>query len=181
MGRLIEIFWSFLKIGAFTFGGGYAMIPLIQHEVVNNHKWLSNKEFGDLLTLAQAAPGPISLNTAVFVGYKERRYLGAIAAILGVVIPSFAIILLVAIFFSNIRHNYWVDAAFRGMRPAVVALIVAPIVGLTKGMQWWMIAIAAATALIVWHFGISPVWFLVAGAIAGVVYATVKSRRAGLL
>lgn len=181
MRRLIEIFWSFLKIGAFTFGGGYAMIPLIQHEVVNNHKWLSNKEFGDLLTLAQAAPGPISLNTAVFVGYKERRYLGAIAAILGVVIPSFAIILLVAIFFSNIRHNHWVDAAFRGMRPAVVALIVAPIVGLTKGMQWWMIAIAAATALIVWHFGISPVWFLVAGAIAGVVYATVKSRRAGLL
>lgn len=181
MGRLIEIFWSFLKIGAFTFGGGYAMIPLIQHEVVNNHKWLSNKEFGDLLTLAQAAPGPISLNTAVFVGYKERRYLGAIAAILGVVIPSFAIILLVAIFFSNIRHNHWVDAAFRGMRPAVVALIVAPIVGLTNGMQWWMIAIAAATALIVWHFGISPIWFLVAGAIAGVVYATVKSRRAGLL
>lgn len=181
MRRLIEIFWSFLKIGAFTFGGGYAMIPLIQHEVVNNHKWLSNKEFGDLLTLAQAAPGPISLNTAVFVGYKERRYLGALAAILGVVIPSFAIILLVAIFFSNIRHNHWVDAAFRGMRPAVVALIVAPIVGLTKGMQWWMIAIAAATALIVWHFGISPIWFLVAGAIAGVVYATVKSRRAGLL
>lgn len=181
MGRLIEIFWSFLKIGAFTFGGGYAMIPLIQHEVVNTHKWLSNKEFGDLLTLAQAAPGPISLNTAVFVGYKERRYLGALAAILGVVIPSFAIILLVAIFFSNIRHNHWVDAAFRGMRPAVVALIVAPIVGLTKGMQWWMIAIAAATALIVWHFGISPVWFLVAGAIAGVVYATVKSRKAGLL
>lgn len=181
MGRLIEIFWSFLKIGAFTFGGGYAMISLIQHEVVRNHKWLSDKEFSDLLTLAQAAPGPIALNTAVFVGYKQRHYLGSLAAVMGVVVPSFAIILLVALFFSDMRQNHWVDAAFRGMRPAVVALIVAPIVGLTKGMQWWMIAIAATTALIVWHFGISPVWFLVAGAIAGVVYATIKSRRAKLL
>lgn len=181
MSRLIEIFWSFLKIGAFTFGGGYAMIPLIQHEVVHNHKWLSDKEFGDLLTLAQAAPGPIALNTAVFVGYRERRYLGSLAAVLGVVVPSFTIILLVAIFFSDIRQNHWVDAAFKGMRPAVVALIVAPIVGLTKGMHWWMVAIAAATALIIWHFGISPVWFLVAGALAGVLYAAVKTRRAGLL
>lgn len=181
MSRLFEIFWSFLKIGAFTFGGGYAMIPLIQHEVTINRKWLSNEEFGNLLTLAQAAPGPIALNTAVFVGYRERRYLGSLAAVLGVVVPSFAIILFVAIFFSDMRQNHWVDAAFRGMRPAVVALIVAPIVGLTKGMRWWMIAIAAATALIVWHFSVSPVWFLVAGAAAGIIYATIKSRRAGLL
>ena len=73
MRELLEIGWAFLKIGAFTFGGGYAMIPLIQHEVINRRKWLSEREFSDLLTLAQAAPGPISLNTAVFVGYKQRK------------------------------------------------------------------------------------------------------------
>ena len=180
MRALLEILWSFLKIGAFTFGGGYAMIPVIQHEVINRRGWLSEREFTDLLTLAQAAPGPISLNTAVFVGYKQRNYLGALAAILGVVIPSFVIILLVAIFFTNIRYNHWVDAAFRGMRPAVVALIVAPIVGLMRGMLWWMIAIALATALIIWHFGISPVWFLIGGALCGALYAAYRGGRSGL-
>ena len=177
MGELLKIFWTFLKIGAFTFGGGYAMIPLIQHEVINNRRWLSDREFADLLTLAQAAPGPIALNTAVFVGYKQRRYLGSLSAVLGVVVPSFVIILLVAIFFANMRQNPWVDAAFRGMRPAVVALIVAPIVGLAKGMHWSMMSIAAATAIAVWYFGLSPVWFLVAGAMGGIVWATLKARR----
>ena len=175
--RLWEIFWTFLKIGAFTFGGGYAMIPLIQHEVVARHKWLSEREFIDLLTIAQAAPGPISLNTAVFVGYNQLRYLGALSAILGVVIPSFTIILVVALFFTEMRHNSIVDAAFRGMRPAVVALIVAPIVGLTKGTHWWLIALSAVVAVVVWHFGFSPIWLLIAGAIAGVLWATKQGGK----
>ena len=179
MRALVEIFWSFLKIGAFTFGGGYAMIPLIQHEVINRRMWLSEREFGDLLTIAQAAPGPISLNTAVFVGYKYRKYSGALAAILGVVVPSFVIILLVAIFFSQMRHNHWVEAAFMGMRPAVVALIVTPIIGLAKGMRWWLAAIAAATALTVWHFGISPIWFLIAGATCGLLWAARRGEEVG--
>jgi chromate transporter len=176
MRGLLEIFWSFLKIGAFTFGGGYAMIPLIQHEVIHKRRWIEERDFLDLLTLAQTAPGPIALNTAVFVGYKRRGYMGALSAILGVIVPSFLVILIVAIFFASIRDNAYVDAAFKGMRPAVVALIVAPIVGLTKGMRWWLIAVALAVALVVWHFGISPVWFLIAGAVVG---ACVVARRGG--
>lgn len=176
MRELFDIFWSFLKIGAFTFGGGYAMIPLIQHEVINNRRWLSEREFVDLLTIAQAAPGPIALNTAVFVGYKERNYWGALAAVMGVVIPSFLIILVVAIFFNNIRDNAWVDAAFRGMRPAVVALIVAPIVGLAKGMHAALIAVAVAVAVAVWYFGISPILFLIAGAIVGIAIAVYRRK-----
>ena len=180
MRELIEILKSFLKIGAFTFGGGYAMIPIIQYEVVNRRKWLSEKEFVELLTIAQAAPGPISLNTAVFVGYKCKGYKGALAAIMGVVIPSFVIILLVAIFFHTMRDNRWVDAAFRGMRPAVVALIVAPIVGLTKGLHWVLIAVAAATALTVWYFGFSPVWLLLAGAVGGALWAAKRGKELNL-
>ena len=180
MRELIEILKSFLKIGAFTFGGGYAMIPIIQYEVVNRRKWLSEKEFVELLTIAQAAPGPISLNTAVFVGYKCKGYKGALAAIMGVVIPSFVIILLVAIFFHTMRDNRWVDAAFRGMRPAVVALIVAPIVGLTKGLHCVLVAVAAATALTVWYFGFSPVWLLLAGAVGGALWAAKRGKEINL-
>lgn len=177
MRALFEIFWSFLKIGAFTFGGGYAMIPLIQHEVINNRSWLSKEEFIELLTIAQAAPGPIALNTAVFVGYKHRGYWGAVSAVLGVVVPSFTIILFVAIFFASMRDNRWVDAAFKGMRPAVVALIVAPIVGLTKGLHWVLIAVAAATALLVWYFGFSPIWALIAGAIGGALWVAKRGEE----
>lgn len=178
MRALAEILWSFLKIGAFTFGGGYAMIPLIQHEVINHRRWLREGEFVELLTIAQAAPGPIALNTAVFVGYKLRGYSGALAAVMGVVVPSFVIILAVAMFFADIRDNVWVDAAFRGMRPAVVALIVAPIVGLARGLNVWLMAVAAATALVVWYFGISPVWFLFAGAVGGVLWAAKRGKEA---
>ena len=152
------------------------MIPLIQHEVIHRRRWIEERDFIDLLTLAQTAPGPIALNTAVFVGYKRRGYLGALSAIMGVIVPSFVVILIVAIFFASIRDNAYVDAAFKGMRPAVVALIVAPIVGLTKGMRWWLIAVALAVAMVVWYFGISPVWFLIAGAVVG---ACLAARRGG--
>lgn len=171
MASLVDILLSFLKIGAFTFGGGYAMIPIIQHEVIVRRRWIAEQEFVDMLTLAQTAPGPISLNTAVFVGYKCRGFMGALMAILGVILPSFLVILCVAMFFSEVRDNRWVDAAFKGMRPAVVALIVAPIVGLMRGMRSASIAIAAATALVVWHFAISPVWLLIIAAVVGVVWA----------
>ncbi|MEE1103544.1 MAG: chromate transporter, partial [Alistipes sp.] len=105
MKQLAELFVSFFKIGLFTFGGGYAMIPIIQREVIDSRHWIEEREFLDLLTLAQSAPGPISLNTAVFVGYKMCGYKGALAALWGVILPSFLIILTVAIFFSQIREN----------------------------------------------------------------------------
>lgn len=176
---LFQLFYSFLKIGLFTFGGGYAMIPLIEREVITNKKWIAESEFLELLTVAQSAPGPISLNTSVFVGYKMRGYAGALAAISGVVLPSFVIILLVAIFFSDIRYNPVVDAAFRAMRPAVVALIVAPVVGLARGMRPWLVAVSAATALAVWWLGISPVYLLIAGAAAGLLWSAYTVRKEG--
>ena len=160
MKQLAELFVSFFKIGLFTFGGGYAMIPIIQREVIDSRHWIEEREFLDLLTLAQSAPGPISLNTAVFVGYKMCGYKGALAALWGVILPSFLIILTVAIFFSQIRENPIVDAAFKGMRPVVVALILAPILGFTKGLHWTMISIAAAVAFVIWHFGVSPIYLL---------------------
>ncbi len=177
MGRFWELFYSFLKIGTFTFGGGYAMIPIIEREVIDRRHWIEQKEFFDLLTLAQSAPGPISLNTSVFVGYKIDGYRGAITALLGVALPSFLIILLVAVFFSQIRENPIVDAAFKGMRPVVVALMFAPVLGLAKGLKWYAIAISAGVTLAVWYFGFSPIYLLLIAAVAGVVWAARRGKE----
>ncbi len=167
---LFELFLSFFKIGAFTFGGGYAMIPLIQREVIDRRRWIGKADFLDLLTVAQSAPGPISLNTSVFVGYKLRGYAGATASILGAVLPSFSIILLVAVFFAGIRDNAVVEAAFKGMRPAVVALIIGPVVTLARGMHRALDLVIAASALVIWYLGWSPVPILLAAALAGIVW-----------
>ena len=153
------------------------MIPIIQNEVITRRGWIKEGEFLDLLTLAQSAPGPISLNTSVFVGYKMYGYAGALAALLGVVLPSFIIILIVAMFFSQIRQNEIVDAAFKGMRPAVVGLILAPGMGFVKGMRWWLMAISAAIALVIWYWGVSPVYMLAAGAVIGIAVMVVRGKE----
>lgn len=167
---LFTIFRSFFKIGMFTFGGGYAMIPLIEQEVISHRRWVEQQEFLDLLTLAQSVPGPISLNTSVFVGYRLRGLKGAVSALMGTVLPSFFIILIIALFFAGIRHNPVVDAAFKGMRPAVVALIIGPVLSLSRGMKPAMLIVIAVSALAVWGSGWSPVYVLVIAAAAGIAW-----------
>ena len=174
MTSLSALFRSFFKIGLFTFGGGYAMIPLIEAEIINRRGWLARDEFMELLTLAQSSPGPIAINTSVFIGYKTRGVAGAAAAVCGAVLPSFICILVIAIFFAQVRHNVVVDAAFKGMRPAVVALIVVPTISLARGMHPALIVVAVATALAVWWFGLSPIWLIAAGAAAGLGSSSVS-------
>lgn len=174
---LLKLFTTFFKIGLFSFGGGFAMIPLIQREVIERHKWINSKDFVDMLVLAQSTPGPIAVNTAVFVGYKTAGVAGAVAATLGTVLPSFIVILLLALFFAEVRENRYVDAAFRAMRPAVVALIVAPLMGLVKGMKWYLIAISAAVALLVWYFGFSPMYLIAGGVAVGIAMAVYNGRK----
>ena len=174
---LLKLFTTFFKIGLFSFGGGFAMIPLIQREVIEKRRWIDEKDFLDMLVLAQSTPGPIAVNTAVFVGYKTAGTLGAIMATLGTVMPSFIVILVLALFFAEVRENRYVDAAFRAMRPAVVALIVAPLMGLLRGMKWYLMSVAAAVAVLVWWFGISPVYFIAVGVVVGVILAVVNGRK----
>ena len=155
------------------------MVPLIEREVIESRGWVAREDFLNLLTLAQSAPGPIALNTAVFVGYRICGLRGALTALAGIVFPAFSIILLVAIFFADIRDNQYVDAAFKAMRPAVVALIVAPIVGLAKSMNRWLWIVSAVTALAIWYVGISPIYVLLAGAVAGLVWTVYTTKRGG--
>lgn len=176
MQSLRTIFFSFLKIGLFTFGGGYAMLPLIEQELIVKRKWIDQAEFLNLLTLAQSVPGPIAVNTSVFVGYKVRGLRGAAAALIGTVLPSFVIILVIALFFADIRQNPVVDAAFKGMRPAVVALIIGPVISLARGMHWMMLGVIAASALAVWWLGWSPIYVLATAAVLGIAWELAISK-----
>lgn len=176
-GSFGQLFWSFFKIGGLTFGGGYAMIPIMQHEIIHNRRWIDAEEFIELLALAQTSPGPIAVNTAVFVGYKIHGYRGAITAMLGTVLPAFCIILLIAMFFADYTKYPLVESAFKGMRPAVVALIAAPVYNMLKGMGGFRIVLACAAAVVVGFLGVSPVWFLIAGAVGGVVYGMTRKEN----
>lgn len=129
-----KLFWTYVKIGTFTIGGGYAMLPLIEREVVDKHHWIDGQEFLDMIALAQAAPGLIAVNSAIFIGWKIYGWRGVVATVLGAVLPSFLIILLIAMVFRDIREYPMVEAIFKGVRPAVVALIVAAVIRMSKNI-----------------------------------------------
>lgn len=120
---LCELFLSMLKIGVFTFGGGYAMISLLDNEFVSKRKWIEQEEFMDLVTIAESTPGPIAINCSTYIGYKKMGFLGALVATLGMCIPSFTIVYLISIFFNSFLEIRWVESAFRGIQMCVVFLI----------------------------------------------------------
>lgn len=174
-----QLFWVFFKIGAFTFGGGYAMIPLIQREVVNRKKWLEEGEFIDMLAIAQSVPGPVSLNTAVFVGNKLKGKRGSVVSSAGIILPSFVVILLIALVFTEFKENPGVERVFKGIRPAVVALIAAPLWGMGKsaGVTWKSLWIPVTAALLIWGAGLSPIYVVIIAITGGIVYYAYKRKK----
>ena len=168
----MNLFLIFLKIGLFTLGGGYAMIPQIEAEIVDRHKWIDRKEFLDLIAVAQTAPGALAINMSVFVGYRLKKLPGAILSTIGVSLPSFLIILLIAMFFHKFQDNAVVASIFNGIRPAVVALIAAPVFTLAKSAHialtnCW---IPVASALLIWLMGVNPIYVLVVAGMCGYLY-----------
>ena len=174
-----EAFTTFFKIGIFTLGGGYAMIPLIEEEVVNRKQWVSKDEMLDLIAIAQSCPGVFAINIATFVGYKLNKTRGAIATTIGTALPSFLIILAIAMFFSQFKDNPYVAAMFKGIRPAVVALIAVPTFNLGKRAQlnMWTIWIPVVSALLIWLLGVSPIWIIIAAGISGYIYGKLSSQK----
>ncbi len=167
-----DAFKTFFKIGAFTLGGGYAMIPIIQSEVVEKRKWVEKDQFLDLIAIAQSCPGVFAINISVFIGYKLRKIPGALCTALGTALPSFLIILLIAMFFHRFMEVGWVAAMFRGIRPAVVALIAVPTFNLAKSAKiglsnCW---IPVISALLIWKLGVNPILIIVAAGLGGYVY-----------
>lgn len=158
---LLQLFLVFTKIGAFTIGGGYAMIPIIQRDIIDRG-WLDEKEFPDIIALAQSAPGLIAVNISIFVGYKVKGVLGSLVCTLGGIIPPFLIILIIAMAFTGYQDNPTIIKIFKGIRPVVVALIAAPTIQMAKASntKWWAWAITAASLLLVAFMKISPIYVM---------------------
>lgn len=202
MQMLLQLFWTYLKVGTFTLGGGYAMLPLIQREVVERRRWIDEAEFLNMIALAQAAPGIIAVNSAIFIGYQVgqskvgevsgriRRllypYLSVSAAVLGAVLPSFVIILAIAMVFSEYKDAPAIEAVMKGVRPAVVALIAAPLFrmatkanspkSLSEGgyplLLWSLIA-----ALVIWLAGVSPVYVILATIVLALIASRIRQKK----
>lgn len=181
-----ELFLSFFKIGAFTFGGGWAMISIIEREVVDDKKWVSKEDFLDLLAVAQSLPGILAVNIAVAVGNKIRGKSGSFVAALGTILPSFIIILCIAMYLTpeTIKNNEIISRMFMGIRPVVVALIIAPVINAAKSakINRKTAIIPIAVALLIYS-GISvvssPILYILLGAVAGaIVYKRKMAREA---
>lgn len=174
-----QLFYTYLKIGTFTLGGGYAMLPLIQREVVDRKGWINEEEFLNMIALAQAAPGLIAVNSAIFIGWRVGGWRGVAGAVLGAVLPSFLIILAVAIVFTDWKELPAVEAAFKGIRPAVVALIAAPIFKMSKSTKlgWLTALIPVTAALLIWLLHVNPVWVILATIILTLIIVDITERR----
>lgn len=173
----LKLFLTFFKIGLFTFGGGWAMIAIMEREIVDKHKWINKSDFLDLLAVAQSMPGILAVNIATVIGDHLRGIKGSFAAALGTILPSFSIILAFAIFLTpdTIKNNEIVCKIFKGIRPAVVALIIAPVITTahSAGITWKTVIIPVATALLIYS-GIpiisNPIIYIALGAICGMIY-----------
>lgn len=176
---IISLFLTFMKIGLFTFGGGYAMIPLIQRETVENKKWISDEDILDIVAIAESTPGPIAINAATFVGYRVGGFFGALSATVGIVLPSFAIITAISFALAKFQDVRWIRFAFYGIRAGVLALIVKALYMMykqsPKGIFAYLIMLGAflATAFL----PVNVVFVILICAAAGIARALVVSRR----
>lgn len=179
MNFYLQSFLIFFKIGLFTIGGGYAMVPLIETELVDKRKWIGKDEFIDMLALTQSVPGIFAVNIAIFIGYKLRKFRGALAMALGTILPSFLIILAIALFFQQFKQYQVVENIFKGIRPAVVALIAAPTFSMAKSakISRYNIWIPVVSALLIWLLGVSPVYIIILAGVGGYFYGKYKHKQ----
>lgn len=170
---IVDIFITFFKIGAFTIGGGWAMVPIIESEMVDKKGWIRREEFIDLLAVAQTAPGLIAANISIVVGYRLRGFKGSVFSVLGTILPSFLMILMIVMFLSGFRGNDAVEKVLKGIRPAVVALIIVPVLTtaraahITKKSVWLPVVVA----VLIGFLNISPIYIIIISAIGGIIYS----------
>ena len=182
---MLTLFWTFFKIGLFTFGGGYAMISIVREQVVERHGWLSEDEFTEIIAVAESTPGPIAINMATFVGYKQKGFWGSLIATLGVVLPSFIIIYIIALFLEGFMQNTLVAYAFTGIKCAVAILIANAGWGMLKKMKKntfsrviFAIVFALMMVLDILALSISSVLLIIAGGVIGIfTYSVIGAKR----
>ena len=173
---LLDMFLTFAKIGAFTLGGGYAMVPIMEKEIVDRKGWLTREEFMDILIVAQSTPGLFAINMASHIGNKARGALGGVVGSLGVALPSIVVILLIAMFFRTFKDNIYIEKIFMGIRPAVVALIAAPCFSMarTAKISIYNLWIPIVACILITAFGVSPIWIILVAGLAGYVWGLIR-------
>lgn len=177
--KSLKLFIVFLKIGAFTFGGGYAMIPFIEKEIVEKNEWIKSEDIVDIFAIIQSVPGVIAVNSSTFVGYRVAGIAGALAATLGVILPSFVVISVIALFLYDFKNYPYITEAFNGIRAGVTALMVSVVIKLgkssVKGTIPLIIAIAAFLSLT--FFGVEAIPVLIIAGIFGLVITTFRNNK----
>ena len=175
---LWQIFGVFAKIGAFTIGGGYAMIPLIQAEL-GRRGWISEEELPDIVAISQSAPGVMAVNISIFAGHRLRGVKGSVAATLGSILPSFVIILAIAMFFTAFKDNPWVERAFKGIRPVVISLIAVPMINMASKSckSWWTWSLAIAALVLVSFLNVSPIYIIVCVLVIGFSVTYYRTKK----
>ena len=179
--KLLQVFWSFFKIGAFTFGGGYAMIPLIQKEAVEKRGWVTDDDILDIIAIAESTPGPIAINSATFVGYRAAGILGSAMATLGVVLPSFVIILAISFALQQFQDIKEVQWAFKGIGAGVVALLIKSLWTMyKKSPKGWAAYVVMAGAFILTAFvNVSAIFVIIGCAVFGLVTSMLMKKKEG--
>lgn len=169
----LELFWVYLKIGLFSFGGGYAMLSFVEYEVVRSYAWLTKAEFTDIVAISQMTPGPIGINTATYVGYTATGSVwGSVVATLAVCLPSFVLMVLICRFLDKYRENRWVSAALYGIKPVTVGLIGAAAISLINRetfIDFTSVGLFLAAFVLTWRFKLHPILMLVAAGVAGLL------------
>ena len=179
MRTLLTMFLSFFKIGALTIGGGYAMLPVMEHEFVNKRKWVTNEEIVDVFSIAQSLPGVIAINSSVYIGYKIAKFKGALVAALGVILPSFIIIAAIFAILPAVSSNVYAQKAFTGVRAGVAALILSSAINLGKKILVNAVSIAAAITsfILIAFLNVSAIWVILVFIISGVIFTMIVKRR----
>lgn len=177
--KVLQLFLTFLKIGAFTFGGGYAMIPIIQKEIVEKRKWITDDDILEIIAIAESTPGPIAINSATFVGYRVAGFFGAFFSTLGVVLPSFVIILVISFVLREFQHIKAVQYAFNGIRAGVLALLFKALVAMYKKAPKGLVSyiVIACSFLITAFFDINVLFVIIGCAVFGLVSSVIIERR----
>lgn len=168
---LLEMFKTFFKIGAFSFGGGYGMIPIVQDEIVKKRNWISEDEFLDAMAIAQGSPGAMAVNVSIYVGYKVKGPIGAVVAVLGSILPSFFIMIIIGRYLYQYRDNPILDKVFLGIKPAIVALIASAVYTLGKNARFGIkrTGVAIATVILIGFLNVNPIYLILAGGIGSII------------
>jgi chromate transporter len=175
--KQLLLFWIFFIIGAFTIGGGYAMILMMKRYLVDQYHWIKDEEYYDMLGISQVTPGPIAVNMATFVGYTQGGVLGSVLATLGVSIPAVAVIIVIAVFFPGFKDNVWVQRFFAGVIVGVVAQIATIVLDMSKRQKWTIVSAvvcAASLGILFFVHQVSPIWLILVGGLVGIAVEAFK-------